>query len=250
VRTPTSALFFALEFLLACVLVLAKHRLVYRILGGLVAVLFLAMVLSVPGPGIAIRLEHFILFWLCLVTLIPIRVLLSWSIQWNDEPPRQTRLGQFAIADFLSLTAAIGVTLTFFRLLLLGSGSLWTQLPEALGTIAGCSIVAAPCVWLAFSQVNRVRGGLWITCWVLGISIFWMTALLVWYSKFQVLGWTWGHVMLLGTRDIIYLIALELSLLCNIFALEWLGVRWSRAPICAKINPDAADCIGVVVGRV
>jgi hypothetical protein len=228
VRIPTSSLLLALVLLLACVLVLAKQQLAYRLLGGFVALSFMAMVLSVPGPGFAVGVEHFIAFWLCLVTLIPLRVLFSWSIHWSDEPPRTSRTGQFAIADFLSWTAAIAVTLACSRVLFMGS-SAWTLLPDALGAIGASSVVVIPCAWLAFSRVNRVRGSLWITLWVLGVSIFWIVLLLVW--DYCVQRYSWQHIILLSTRDAVFLLLLEISLLGNIFALEWLGMRWSRAPI-------------------
>lgn len=230
VQLQISALLFAPILLLACVLVLAKQRLVYRVIGGFVTLSFAALVLSVP-LGYRMGLEHPIVFLLCLVTLIPARVLLSWSIHWSYEQPRQTRTGQFTIADYLSWTAAIAITFACLRPLFMGSRSAWLQLPEALGTIGVSCIVAVPCVWLAFSRISRSRGTLWIALWVLGVSFFWVAALWVWYYNFPRTGFIWWHVLLIGARMGVYLPTLAMSLLGNILAMEWLGVRWTRTPI-------------------
>ena len=226
-----NAILTAFCVLFAAFLVLVKQSLLQRAVAGIVVLFFLAIVLSSPGV-MAAGMKHFLVFWLCVVILIPLRALGCWSIHWSDQVPRLAGTGQFSLADLLSWTTAVAAMIGFFRLF--GPALPATRIPLTADwiSVVNCAgvaavfIVAGPCLWLAASRVNRVRGSLWIMAGIFGVALLWGVAILIWDYVLQ--WWPWWQMVVYAFESLLYLLALEAALLANLFALEWLGLRWSR----------------------
>ena len=237
----TNALLMAFCILFAAFLVLVTQSLRDRAVVGAVVLFFLVIALSCPGIGHAVGLEHILAFWSCVLILIPLRAMGNWSIHWSDQIPGRAGAGQFSLANLLTWTTAIAVTVNFLRLFFgtpvhavwfsatpvryVASVSTWT-----CAAFLAAIIVAGPCLWLAASRYNRLRGTLWIAAWIVAVSLLWGVG--SWLSARYVARWApglhWGYMVLYGCEAIFYLLVLEAALLANLFALEWLGVRWTR----------------------
>lgn len=68
-----SAMLMAFSVLFASFMVLVTQSLMRRAAVGGVVLFFLVIALFSPGVGSAVGSEHFIVFWLCVLILIPLR---------------------------------------------------------------------------------------------------------------------------------------------------------------------------------
>lgn len=238
VDSAMNAMLMAFAVLFAAFLVLFRQSLLRRIAAGVVVIFFLLIAIACPGVEHALEFEHLIVFWVCVVMFIPLRALGSWSIHWSDQMPGGVGMGQFSLADLMSWTGAIGVTIAFFRLLGMpksANGFMFVGFSNAvaltviyLAAVVAVLIVAGPCLWLAASRGSRFRGSVRVTSWILAVSLVWGVGLLYLDYVYRVL--PWSLVVLYSFMSMLYLLSLETVILANLFALEWLGMRWSRPP--------------------
>ncbi len=239
VDSAMSAMLMAFAVLFGAFMVLFAQSLLRRIVAGIVVFFFLVIAITCPGVELALKFEHLIVFWVGVLMFIPLRAIGSWSLHWSDQVPGRVGTGQFSLADLLSWTTAIAATIGFFRVLpaprlpmvfTITLVAFWNPagvIAMYSAAVAAVFIVAGPCLWLAASRRSRVRGSLRITVWILAVSILWGVAIL--YLDY-VYRWTpWWQVILFACESLLYLLALEVTLLANLFALEWLGLRWTRS---------------------
>jgi hypothetical protein len=245
----TNATLMALSILFAAFLMLVKQSLLHRTVVGIVALCFLVIALSSPGVGHAVGLEHVVAFWFCVLILIPLRALRTWSIHWSEQTTGSAGTGQFTLADLLTWTTAFAATFGFLHVFFgarihavpFSAVPVWyvSEVTAASSAaVLAAFVVAGPCLWLAASRYSRVGGSLWITLWVVAASLIWGVAMWFWGNyRASPWGMPWWHMVLYGCESLLYLLALEATLLANLFALEWLGLRWTRAPLRTAPSP-------------